>query len=231
MASGGAGAPPASPASSAPAKKYVGSIVATVYGETPAAGAFFLSLFPEQEITPSTPNPVGLGKLSDPDVFYYYDKSHEDSRPEAERHSFSIYFSSSPESIFLGAMEIVVISPTHLYLDLIEVMQYRTGLGKKLMAILEDIALRKEMKLITLKSLPNRVSYYLGLNTPYTIAENANGSKRIKFNQVFAERKTAGNTNEDASTAASESIAGKDEHVGMMKVRPRKSRKNRKHLK
>jgi hypothetical protein len=224
MASGGAGAPPAS---SAPAGKYVGSIAATVHGGSPAAGAFFLSLFPEQKSTPSSPNPIALGNLSDPDVFYWYDKSSEDPRPETDRDSLSIEFYSSPASELVGIMDIHIKSPTHLDLLLIQVEEEGKGLGKKCMAILEDIAKRKEIKLITLKSFPTRVSFYLGLNSPYAIANNANGKKRSAFNEVYTKRIQKGNAKNNASAAASDSVMGEVELVKMTKTLPRKTRRNR----
>ena len=107
MASGGAGAPSAPAAPAAPAASVfatsgdvesagnsVGPITAIVYGGTPAAGAFFRSLFPKkEESTPSTTKPkarTALGKLSDPDVSYSYDKSTED--PKATSDLLSIFF-------------------------------------------------------------------------------------------------------------------------------------------
>ena len=107
------------------------------------------------------------------------------------------------------------------------------------MAILEDIAKRKEVKHIYLDAVPERVSYYLGLDPPYAISYNNNaGTKRLTFNKVFADtfakRKTAGNTNEAARTAAraaaGESLLGDDGEplVEMMKTLPRKTRRNRK---
>jgi hypothetical protein len=225
MASGGAGVP--SPETS-------DLILAIVEGGTSAAGAFFLSLFPKQESTPSPSNPIALGTLSDPDVFYHYNNS-EENRAEDTREVFTIYFSSSPtpsafaplNSIpFLGGLEIVIKSPTHLHLDTI--LSKKKGFGKKFMAILGDIAQRKGIKLITLTASASRVSYYLGLNSPYTIADNADGAKKAKFNAVYTERKTKGNANEAASVAASKNFVT-DEYpfVKMTKTLPRKTRRNR----
>jgi hypothetical protein len=223
MASGGAGAPSAG--------THVGSIAATVYGGTPAAGAFFLSLFPEQESAPSTTNPIDLGKLSDPDVFYCYDKSKEN--PKATRDSLSIEFWSSLDDSELGSMDIDILSPTHLYLLLIQVEEQGKGLGKKCMAILEDIARRKKIKLITLKSLPEKVSFYLGLTSPYTIANNANGKKRNAFNEVYKISLRNKSTKNNASAAASHHIMKEEEpqFVEMMKTLPRKTRRNRRNHK
>jgi len=106
------------------------------------------------------------------------------------------------------------------------------------MAILEDIARRKGIKHIYLDAMPERVSYYLGLDPPYVIADNNNGAKKAMFNEVFADtfakRKTAGNTNEVARTAArsaaGNSLLGGDDGeplVEMTKTLPRKTRRNR----
>ena len=125
-------------------------------------------------------------------------------------------------------MMIVIKSFTHLHLLLIHVEEEGKGLGKKCMAILEDIAKRKEIKLITLSSYPNRVSFYLGLNSPYAIANNANGKKRSAFNEVYTKHIQKGNAKSNASAAASDSLMGEDELVKMTKTLPRKTRRNRK---
>jgi GNAT superfamily N-acetyltransferase len=227
MASGGAGAPPPSAAP---------SIIATVSCGSVVAHEFFLSLFPYQK--PFSAGQTPLGVLTDPDVFYY-----DESSPHAEEtyDSFFIRFSSS-DSEPLGTLDVAIKKrpDPHFHLSFINVEPsfQRKGLGKKCMAILEDIARRKGIKRISLSAVPERVSYYLGLNAPYTIAgNNKEGSKRLKFNKAialtFAERKTAGNTNEAATTAArsaaGESLLGEDGEplVEMTKTLPRKTRRNR----
>jgi len=224
MASGGAGSAP----SVASAGKYVGSIAAIVSGETPAADAFFLSLFPEQKSMPSTPSPIALGNLSDPDVFYWYDTSSQKPDPKATRDLLSISFQSSTDEYELGTMVIDIKSPTHLHLLFIAVEEEGKGLGKKCMAILEDIAKRKEIKLITLKSSLNRISFYLGLNSPYAIANNANGEKKRKFNEIYTKGIQKRYTKTNASAEAGVTIMDNDEYVKMMKTLSRKNRAKRK---
>lgn len=242
MASGGAGAPsaPAAPAFATSgdvesAGKCVGSIAAIVTGRTPAAGAFFLSLF-SNESTPSIRTPKGttaLGKLSDPDVCYFYDKYDEIPYPEDTSHPFIINFWSSHDGSELGEMVIHILSLTHLHLHFIHIEDNArgTGLGKKCMAILEDIAKRKEIKLITLDAWTRAVSFYLGLTSPYTIANNANGAKKAKFNEVYTKRIQNGYKKSNASAEAGVTIMDNHRHVKMTKTLTRKNRTNRKNRK
>jgi GNAT superfamily N-acetyltransferase len=241
MASGGAGAAPSAAPSAAAIKKFSGPLDAKVYCTTEKAYLFFKSLFEGQK---ETVDPTVLGVLTDPDVIYYdhYDASSVEVNDNQDQ--FNIFFMSRETKDPVGHIEVIINYegeiPAWLHLDYIEIRPsfQEQGLGKKCMAILEDIAKRKEIKHIYLNAMPERVSYYLGLDPPYAIADNNNGAKKAMFNEVFArtfaERKTAGNTNEAARTAArsaaGNSLLGGDDGeplVEMTKTLPRKTRRNR----
>jgi GNAT superfamily N-acetyltransferase len=191
-----------------------------------------------------TADPTVLGVLTDPDVIYYdhYDASSVEVNGNQDQ--FNIFFGSRETKDPVGHIEVIINYegeiPAWLHLEYIEIRPsfQEQGLGKKCMAILEDIARRKGIKHIYLDAMPERVSYYLGFDPPYAIADNNNGAKKAMFNKVFADtfakRKTAGNTNEAATTAArsaaGESLLGEDGEplVEMTKTLPRKTRRNRK---
>jgi len=181
----------------------------------------------------SAPDPRILGVLTDSDVVYYdyYDASSVDLNDNQDQ--FNIFFRSRKFEEIVGHIEVIVKYteeiPTRLHIESLYIRPIfqEQGLGKKCMAILEDIARRKGIKHISLSALPERVSYYLGLNAPYTIADNANGSKRRMFNVAYTNHKAKGNTNEVARKKAGDSIievSDGEPLVEMTKVLPRKSR-------
>ena len=247
MASGGAGASSAaapfaaSGGAAAPIKKFSGPIDAKVYCTTERAYMFFKSLFEGQK---QTADSNVLGVLTDPDVIYYDHYDASSVKLNDNQDQFNVFFRSRKPNDLLGHIEVIVKYegeiPTRLHIEYIEIRPsfQEQGLGKKCMAILEDIAQRKGIKRISLDAMPERVSYYLGLDPPYAIAGNNNeGSKRVTFNKAFADtfatRKTAGNTNEAARTAAraaaGDSLLGNDGEpfVEMTKTLHRKTRRNR----
>jgi len=241
MASGGAGSAPSAAPSAAPIKKHSGPLDAKVYCTTEKAHLFFKSLFEGQK---EMADPTVLGVLTDPDVIYYDHSDASSVELNGNQDQFNIFFRSRETKDPVGHIEVIINYegeiPAWLHLEYIEIRPsfQEQGLGKKCMAILEDIAKRKEIKHIYLDAVPERVSYYLGLDPPYAISYNNNkGTKRLTFNKVFADtfakRKTAGNTNEAARTAAraaaGESLLEDDGEplVEMTKTLPRKTRRNR----
>jgi len=164
-----------------------------------------------------------LGVLADPSITYL------GKLDESVREKIEIVFDTLESKKVGRVMFFINKKKPEMYLEAIDTdKEMGKGYGKRMMSAMMDFARRAGSSTISLDSLPSAVSFYLGVDTPFTFNDPANNTKyKTRYNTLVSggiNDRTAKRTAGDAFQNGNDSVI----HIVPMtaKMRKRKSRRS-----